>query len=32
MNKKEGAAIIAFFSLLQKEEEKATAVTFFAMF
>jgi hypothetical protein len=32
MNKKEGATIVAFFSLLQKKKEsKATVVTFFAM-
>jgi len=32
MNKKEGVAIVAFFSLLQKKKrKKATIVTFFAM-
>ncbi len=32
MNKKEGATIVAFFSLLQKKKrKKATVVTFFTM-
>jgi hypothetical protein len=32
MNKKEGIAIVAFFSLLQKKKrKKVTIVTFFAM-